>query len=199
MGTSLQVQPFASLIDRVNSTCPRLLINLERVGDIGGEDYLDDGGYSPDAADGYGSRGMFSMFRETGFDFFGRGVRDKTKIRDVFYKGKTDEGVRVLAKACGWEDALQKVYDEEAKKFAKTREQDVKSGIDAKQEAQKLASEVAEKDKEAESKGNIENKEGEGASAAISKADAPPQVDLADEVAQLSVTDRDDDKKSGKM
>lgn len=34
MGTSLQVQPFASLPDRVGPDCPRLLLNLEEVGDF---------------------------------------------------------------------------------------------------------------------------------------------------------------------
>ena len=31
MGTSLVVQPFASLVDRVPPDCPRLLINREKV------------------------------------------------------------------------------------------------------------------------------------------------------------------------
>jgi NAD-dependent histone deacetylase SIR2 len=35
MGTSLTVQPFASLISRVTGKCPRVLINLDQVGDIG--------------------------------------------------------------------------------------------------------------------------------------------------------------------
>jgi NAD+-dependent protein deacetylase SIR2 len=35
MGTSLQVHPFASLTQLVPSSCPRVLINLERAGDIG--------------------------------------------------------------------------------------------------------------------------------------------------------------------
>ena len=35
MGTSLTVQPFASLAQRVDDSCPRVLINLDRVGDIG--------------------------------------------------------------------------------------------------------------------------------------------------------------------
>lgn len=34
MGTSLQVQPFASLPEMVSLDCPRLLINLEEVGDF---------------------------------------------------------------------------------------------------------------------------------------------------------------------
>lgn len=35
MGTSLQVQPFASLTRYVPESCPRVLINLEEAGDIG--------------------------------------------------------------------------------------------------------------------------------------------------------------------
>ena len=35
MGTSLTVHPFASLAELVVSTCPRVLINLDQVGDFG--------------------------------------------------------------------------------------------------------------------------------------------------------------------
>jgi len=35
MGTSLTVQPFASLADRVDDSCPRVLINLDHVGSFG--------------------------------------------------------------------------------------------------------------------------------------------------------------------
>ena len=35
MGTSLTVQPFASLAGMVDSSCPRVLINLDHVGDFG--------------------------------------------------------------------------------------------------------------------------------------------------------------------
>ncbi|KAF4617784.1 hypothetical protein D9613_006168 [Agrocybe pediades] len=35
MGTSLTVQPFASLADMVKDTCPRVLINIDRVGNLG--------------------------------------------------------------------------------------------------------------------------------------------------------------------
>uniref|UniRef100_A0A673HTI7 NAD-dependent protein deacetylase n=1 Tax=Sinocyclocheilus rhinocerous TaxID=307959 RepID=A0A673HTI7_9TELE len=34
MGTSLQVQPFASLVNRVSNSCPRLLINMEKTGQV---------------------------------------------------------------------------------------------------------------------------------------------------------------------
>lgn len=40
MGTSLQVYPFSSLVDQVDETCPRLLINRDPVGDW--ECYQDD-------------------------------------------------------------------------------------------------------------------------------------------------------------
>nr|CAG8483618.1 5464_t:CDS:2 [Entrophospora candida] len=80
IGTSLQVQPFASLIDDVKDTIPRLLINLEKVGET----------YMP----GFG------------FDFEGE---DR---RDVFLQSTCDEGVKKLAKLCGWEDELQQLYTE---------------------------------------------------------------------------------------
>ena len=35
LGTSLTVHPFASLAGRVDESCPRVLINIERVGDFG--------------------------------------------------------------------------------------------------------------------------------------------------------------------
>ncbi|KAJ8495195.1 hypothetical protein ONZ45_g12966 [Pleurotus djamor] len=35
MGTSLTVHPFASLVEYVDDSCPRVLINLDRVGDFG--------------------------------------------------------------------------------------------------------------------------------------------------------------------
>jgi NAD-dependent histone deacetylase SIR2 len=35
IGTSLTVHPFAALVDTVGKQCPRVLINLDKVGDIG--------------------------------------------------------------------------------------------------------------------------------------------------------------------
>ncbi|KAK3703075.1 Sir2 histone deacetylase Hst2 [Vermiconidia calcicola] len=65
MGTSLTVQPFASLPSMVKESTPRVLINKERVGGIG-----------------------------SGAD-------------DVLLLGDCDDGVRKLAKACGWLDELE--------------------------------------------------------------------------------------------
>lgn len=85
MGTSLQVQPFASIIDRVRPDCPRVLINMEAVGEA-------------DDFDPSGS--LFGRYRETGFDFDNRGGGGK---RDVFFEGASDDGVRELAQHLGWE------------------------------------------------------------------------------------------------
>lgn len=83
MGTSLQVQPFASIIDRVRPDCPRVLINMEAVGEA------DD--FEP-------SGGLFGRYRETGFDFDARSGGK----RDVFFEGAADDGIRELAEHLGW-------------------------------------------------------------------------------------------------
>merc|ERR1712179_357202 len=44
LGASLVVQPFASLIDRVNKDCPRLLINMEKAGVASRLDQIMSGG-----------------------------------------------------------------------------------------------------------------------------------------------------------
>ena len=102
MGTSLQVQPFASLIDAVPASCPRLLINLERVGELA-------------SSDGYTGRGMGSgMFTESGFDFDGLTHGAKHKTRDVFYQGKADNAVAELAHLLGpeWNTQLKRLKDD---------------------------------------------------------------------------------------
>ena len=76
MGTSLTVQPFASLPGMTKETTPRVLINKERVG-------------------GFGS----------GTD-------------DVLLIGDCDDGVRQLARACGWLDELEALWAKTAPKEA---------------------------------------------------------------------------------
>lgn len=89
LGTSLSVQPFASLLHHVPDDCPRVLINLESVGEA--------------------SRLPPSKFGSPdGFDFDGRTGR-AGGIRDVRVLGTTDEGVRRLCKALGWEEELEAV------------------------------------------------------------------------------------------
>ncbi|CAB3405459.1 unnamed protein product [Caenorhabditis bovis] len=77
MGTSLVVQPFASLIHEVSENVPRLLINLNEVAkSIAGE-------------------------AETGLCY----AMNSNK-RDVFHKSTCDDGVRRLAELLDWEIEL---------------------------------------------------------------------------------------------
>lgn len=73
MGTSLQVYPFAGLIEMVGPYCPRLLINKEVVGVT---------------ANG-GADGKFLFFEQDNY-------------RDVLYEGACDEGVNELVRLLGW-------------------------------------------------------------------------------------------------
>lgn len=83
MGTSLKVQPFASLVGQVGSDIPRLLINREKVGEQMG-----------------GIMGMLTGDTE-GFDF------SENNYRDAYFLGDCDAGSRALARACGWADELE--------------------------------------------------------------------------------------------
>lgn len=99
IGTSLKVHPFASLIDRASDDCPRLLINLESVGEI-------------DEEEAYGGGTMFGRYREDGFDFNGLASGGKQFARDVRWLGEADKGVRELAQLLGWEEELDKLYEQ---------------------------------------------------------------------------------------
>ncbi|KAI9253028.1 DHS-like NAD/FAD-binding domain-containing protein [Sporodiniella umbellata] len=80
MGTSLQVYPFATLIDVVGDDVPRLLINNELVGC-------------------YNSK-------ETGFDF----NWEYGLSRDASYVGSCDEAVEKMATLLGWGEDLERMY-----------------------------------------------------------------------------------------
>jgi hypothetical protein len=81
MGTSLVVQPFASLLDRVGPAVPRLLVNRERVGEAAPE--------------------LRALGYEKGFDF------DAPGGRDALFLGDCDDGARALAEALGWAEDLE--------------------------------------------------------------------------------------------
>ncbi|KAM8793979.1 NAD-dependent protein deacetylase sirtuin-2 [Eudromia elegans] len=88
MGTSLQVQPFASLVARVPSATPRLLINKEKTGQ--------------------GDSFMSLMGLGGGLDF------DSDKAyRDVAWLGDCDEGCLALAELLGWKEELQELVRRE--------------------------------------------------------------------------------------
>jgi hypothetical protein len=80
IGTSLQVQPFASLVDDVPEHVPRLLINKELAG--------------------------VHKSKSSGFDFDWKYGLD----RDVAYLGDCDEGIEKLASLLGWEKDLEHIY-----------------------------------------------------------------------------------------
>ncbi|XP_031571475.1 NAD-dependent protein deacetylase sirtuin-2-like [Actinia tenebrosa] len=81
MGTSLVVQPFASLIDRVPLTTPRLLINREKAANRGD---------------------MWGILMGTG----GFAFDEEHNYRDVAWLGDTDDGCVALADLLGWKDEL---------------------------------------------------------------------------------------------
>lgn len=78
MGTSLTVQPFASLVDYVSDSCVRLLINREKVGKQGHNFFR-------------------SMLLGEGLCFDLPGNR-----RDVIYEGDCDDGCMYLADQLGF-------------------------------------------------------------------------------------------------
>ncbi|XP_015608363.1 NAD-dependent protein deacetylase sirtuin-2 [Cephus cinctus] len=90
MGSSLVVHPFASLIDRVPSNCPRLLINKEKVG-------VED-------------RVMQLLGLKQGLVFdpiYGH------LARDVAWLGDCDTGCQLLADKLGWEEELKTLVKKE--------------------------------------------------------------------------------------
>lgn len=109
MGSSLVVQPFASLVDRVRTTCPRLLINNEKVGM---QDRLS----------------RFLGLRQ-GLMFDSK----NTQGRDIAWLGDCDTGCQLLADKLGWGDELQTLIQKEHDNLdAKSRNDnlDVKSRND---------------------------------------------------------------------
>lgn len=82
MGTSLVVQPFASLVNQVNSNVPRILINRERAGEF----LKYDSQSSPRT-----------------------GLTDKGSDRDIFLQGDSDKIVLEIAEQLGWSDDLEKL------------------------------------------------------------------------------------------
>lgn len=85
IGTSLQVQPFAGLVDRVHSAVPRLLINLEKC--VHNRDL---------------------MSRLLGFGC-GLDFDSENNYRDVALLGTCDEGCEELARRLGWQADLERV------------------------------------------------------------------------------------------
>ncbi|XP_067317104.1 NAD-dependent protein deacetylase sirtuin-2-like isoform X1 [Anolis sagrei] len=88
MGTSLQVQPFASLVARVPTNTPRLLINKEKTGE----------------SDPF----MSLMGFGCGMDF-----ESEKAYRDVAWLGDCDDGCYALAELLGWKKELEDLVKRE--------------------------------------------------------------------------------------
>lgn len=93
MGTSLVVNPFASLIGNVKETVPRVLINRERVGEA--------------------RHPLLAQIDKRAFNFDTK----EGGYRDVFHKGDCDAGCRRLAELLGWGADLDKLIAEVRGKF----------------------------------------------------------------------------------
>jgi len=95
MGTSLKVQPFASLISHVAPEVPRLLINMEVV----------DAKPAPPPADAPEYE-RYQYRTSSRFAF-----NDPENRRDALYKGYCDDGVQALCDALGWGEELKKAFE----------------------------------------------------------------------------------------
>ncbi|XP_064484920.1 NAD-dependent protein deacetylase sirtuin-2-like [Ornithodoros turicata] len=125
IGTSLQVQPFAGLVDRVHNSIPRLLINLEKCGQ---------------------GNLMSKIFGfSCGLDF-----DSEANYRDVALLGTCDDGCRQIAQLLGWKEELEKLvaqYQSDMK-----AEADAIAAAAAAAEATRIAEERAKAAKEAAQK-----------------------------------------------
>lgn len=103
MGTSLVVQPFAGLANKVDFNVPRLLINKDNVGDPNmlGAVVTSLLGLNPN----FGSM--------------------SNSHRDVFYKGDCDQGCLELATVLGWEQELLEMIERTNREIDLMRRRDI--------------------------------------------------------------------------
>uniref|UniRef100_A0AAQ4Q497 NAD-dependent protein deacetylase n=1 Tax=Gasterosteus aculeatus aculeatus TaxID=481459 RepID=A0AAQ4Q497_GASAC len=95
MGTSLQVQPFAGLVGRVSKSCPRLLINMEKAGQV-------------------------SLHPNTKSPPPFPSVRDV----DVAHISTCDDGCLAFAELLGWKAELEELVKQEHAKIDSLAEQE---------------------------------------------------------------------------
>ncbi|EDV23909.1 uncharacterized protein TRIADDRAFT_26603 [Trichoplax adhaerens] len=95
MGTSLKVEPFASLVEHVPEHAPRLLINLEETGQ---------------------DHGMFSRSPSQIGGMVKHLLGWNSNRKDIFWKGSCDDGCLKLADLLGWKQELLKLKEDQQKK-----------------------------------------------------------------------------------
>ncbi|ESN96841.1 hypothetical protein HELRODRAFT_114428 [Helobdella robusta] len=94
LGTSLNVQPFASLVHKVPKKSPRLYVNLQKTSGSSFASWLIGGG--------------------SGFKF-----DDPDNERDVFWKGTCDDWCQLMAKKLNWECELNELITNQTTKIIK--------------------------------------------------------------------------------
>lgn len=115
LGSSLIVNPFASLVDLPSSNIPRLLINREKVGQR--------------------SPIMAMMGIGGGLEYDSKG-----NTRDVVWLGDCDDGCQLLADKLGWGDELKKVVKEAHEKIDKQKHTEVTKSSESKKPESKTKS-----------------------------------------------------------
>jgi len=93
MGTSLQVHPFAGLVDFPDESVPRVFFNMDPAYEIH---------YDPEATDFQKYEYRKSMMFK--FD-------NPENRRDVFLQGSCDRQVEALCDELGWRDRLEELYN----------------------------------------------------------------------------------------
>jgi NAD-dependent deacetylase sirtuin 2 len=81
MGTSLKVQPFGSIVNKVKDDCPRLLINNELVGDWIDYEEDPDSNYRDVVIKGFCDESCMKLAKELGWDNDLKNLIEKDKQR----------------------------------------------------------------------------------------------------------------------
>ncbi|BGP39921.1 Sir2 histone deacetylase Hst2 [Rhodotorula kratochvilovae] len=169
LGTSLTVGPFNTLLHRVPSECPRVLLNLESVGE---------------APRGGG--------REEGFDFDGRtGRRDG--LRDVRWLGEADKGVEELCRLLGWEEELRRLKEEGWREIDEAEGRAAGAADEDEAEAEQKDAE----EKRVEVVEHVGESAGEKVAPAVEKKDDSPDVDELAKAVESVALDKEGEEAPG--
>ena len=104
LGTSLSVAPFASLSSMVSADVPRLLINMELVGDfqIVLHESLQESVQAAESLDDLDKSDLDDDLE----------ISKNTRYRDACYLGDIQDGIKELVNLLGWQDDLSRLIKE---------------------------------------------------------------------------------------
>jgi len=133
LGTSLQVHPFAGLVDEVDEDCVRLLFNREPVGRCALAAHMR--GLDKDRLKEFARRGdtraQFLLQMIERQEAVGLRFGMENNVRDMFVKGNCDDGVLAFAEALGWSEDLAKIIAEVDGAFKASGEGQKKQALQA--------------------------------------------------------------------